>query len=45
MDIGRYFEKIATPEYPDETLQKFQYPWYPSNSILVLLNASSSIFV
>lgn len=26
IEIGRYFEKMATPEYPAEHLQKFQYP-------------------
>jgi len=24
---GGYFENTATPEYPDECLEKFQYPW------------------
>lgn len=43
--MGRYFEKIATPEYPLEHLQKFQYPLYPGSYTLDLSKASSSILV
>ena len=32
-DFGKNLEKTATPEYPEECLGKFQYPWYPLNDI------------